>query len=83
MWRTRVGACAHPPRARETHKHGFACKPIARWMSVLTDRPAGRNAPTEEEGYPEVMGRVNNFVMERGFDLIERLVYPPIDQFLK
>ncbi len=52
-------------------------------MSVLTDRPAGRNAPTEEEGYPEVMGRVNNFVMERGFDLIERLVYPPIDQFLK
>lgn len=37
----------------------------------------------EEEGYPASLETAANAVMERGFDLIEQLVQPPIDQFLK
>lgn len=39
--------------------------------------------PTEAEGCPQAAEAAASFVMERGFDLIERLVQPPVDQFLK
>jgi hypothetical protein len=41
------------------------------------------NVSTEAEGYPAVMEAASNLVMERGFDLIEQFVQPPIDQFFK
>lgn len=41
------------------------------------------NATTEAEGYPAALETAASQIQERGFDLIEQLVQPPVDQFLK
>lgn len=41
------------------------------------------NATTEAEGYPAALETAAAQIQERGFDLIEQLVQPPVDQFLK